>query len=326
MTILNAMTTCFGCNIQNCHPPQNSNPEGHSTCIEILQFGVEREEIIPTISNRNITNNIKSVSSKLESDAATEVAQQQQQQLQNVTEEETELLREYDNTVKQKIVAGSLDGKPLIKRVVGGIVTKNIPIVNKMKTQGVIGCDFSNLSADNINPLAVALRHNKSRLEYLSILNGETIYMEYQIGTALRNCSHLRYLNLCNNGFDRTGVLALKSALYQYSNLEYLGLSGNNLGDHGVSIINSVVLQNTNLGGIDLSNNNITYSGAKEIANILLHSRNLKMIWLNDNLVDDNCGSELLSALLQNTSLVYLEISSNRLGINLKTRLKEVRK
>ncbi|KAJ1563770.1 hypothetical protein HK096_011099, partial [Nowakowskiella sp. JEL0078] len=272
---------------RNCH----SNI--HSTHIELLQNGVERNisssKILKTYATCNNNKKIQKVPPAAKKQFI-------------ATDEETRLFQNNKRTVSPKIKMGSLEEGAPYKRNFGRLVSKHVPILSEMKTKGINVCEFSNLTADDIEPLAVALQGSK-HLEYLKISDGKDFHSKNQIGTALQSCPQLRYLNLCDNNFDPKGSIALNSALGHYSNLEYLGLSGNNLGDEGLKQIVSGIPEKNNLRAIALSNNGITSSGVLEIANLILKCENLKMMWLDGNLIDDYGILELMTTLNQKSSL-----------------------
>ncbi|KAJ1548247.1 hypothetical protein HK096_006442 [Nowakowskiella sp. JEL0078] len=244
----------------------------------------------------------------------------------NAMQAESDILLRFETMVKPKLTKGSLDGTALIKIDFSDNVRDvKIPIFQKLETQGVVGCEFENLNDDDCEPLTVALQLSSSKLEYLTISNGE-LFLESQAVNLLQNCSGLRYLSLFNNQIGLKGTILLKSALVQLSKLEYLSLSGNNFGDVGLKNISSFILQNSNLRGLRLSNTGITNSGAFEIARILRLNSTLKLLWLGGNLFDDDGGYEIASALLENLSLMSLDLRGNRLEHSLKIQLQRIRK
>lgn len=188
-----------------------------------------------------------------------------------------------------------------------------LAVIINIKPLRILDLSHNKINAQGINPLACAIRENKTLFELdlgCNPIGHECIEF---LAEALTINRTLKNLSLYCNDLGPEGALKLADSLPRTS-LTHLDLGSNKLGDEGTKPISDALEKNSTLRVLDLSYNSITAAGAKTISDGLKTNHTLRELDLMNNQIGAKGGKYLALCLGKRTSSLFMNLDHNSIG------------
>ena len=134
------------------------------------------------------------------------------------------------------------------------------------------------------------------------------------LADALKNCTSLHTIDICDICIDSKGAMALAGVLRHSRNLHTLDIAQNHLKNEGIMTLADVIKNCNKLYKLNIADNNIDDHGIKAIANALKKCSNLHMLDVSHNHMGKSGAMALASSIKCWVELQVLDLSYNNLG------------